>query len=216
MDLANVIDHTVLNPDSTAEDIRQLCKEAIKHNFVAVCVPPYFTKLAADLLKDTPIKVSTVVGFPMGYAATVAKVEEIKRALNEGATELDVVINIAAAKTGDWSHVRNDIDSMTRSVHLKGKVIKVILECGLMTDEELIRLCEICTDLGVDFVKTSTGFNGSGASVAHVQLLRKHLPKTIKIKASGGIKTPEFARELLEAGAARLGTSSGKKIVKNQ
>ncbi|MBR9921429.1 MAG: deoxyribose-phosphate aldolase [Bacteroidetes bacterium] len=213
MNIAQYIDHTVLKPDTTLADIRKVCVEAVEHKFCAVCVPPYFAKAAVDILEDMPVKVATVVGFPLGYSATVAKVEEIKRALNEGVDEIDVVINISAVKNGDWNHVRNDIDSMTRSTHLRGKAIKVILETAMMTEEEIIKLCEICNEIETDYVKTSTGFNAAGASVEHVELLRKHLKPAIKIKASGGIRSAEFAKELIEAGANRLGSSSGVKIV---
>ncbi|MCB0704933.1 MAG: deoxyribose-phosphate aldolase [Saprospiraceae bacterium] len=213
MDLAKFIDHTVLKPDTTLEEIRRVCAEALEHGFAAVCVPPYFAKQAVDLLEGSKVKVATVIGFPMGYSATFAKVEEIKRALNEGVSELDVVINISAAKNGDWNHVRNDMDSMTRSAHLKGKLVKVILETALMTEPELKKLCEICTELEVDYVKTSTGINATGATVEHVQFLRKNLPASIKIKASGGIRSAELAQELIEAGANRIGSSSSLKIV---
>ncbi len=212
MNLAPLIDHTLLKPDATPQAIDQLCQEAITHGFFAVCVPPFYVPRAARLLAENDVQVATVIGFPLGYAATAAKVEEIKRAIDDGADELDVVINICAVKSANWSYVRNDIDSMTRAVHLKGRRIKVILETNLLTEAEIQQVCDICAASGVNFVKTSTGFNG-GATVEMVTFLRNHLPNTIAIKASSGIRTPEMAEKLIEAGAKRLGTSSGVQLV---
>ena len=200
MNIASLIDHTILRPDCTLENIKQICKEAEEFAFRAVCVPPYFVPVAARILKDSPVKVATVIGFPMGYCTTAAKVEEIKRAMNDGVDELDVVINIAALKNKDYSYLRNDIDSTTRAVHLRGKTIKLILETGLLTKAEIERLCSISQEVGVDFVKTSTGLNGEGASIEVVTQLRSLLPPKIKIKASGGIRTHEQAHQLIEVG----------------
>jgi deoxyribose-phosphate aldolase len=214
MKLASYIDHTILKPDCTRADIQNLCEEAIKHQFAAVCIPPFFVQDAYQLLEEYAVKTSTVIGFPMGYSTTSAKVEEIKRAIDEGADEVDVVINICALKSGNWNYVQNDIDSMITAAHLKGKLIKVILETGLMQEEEIHRLCGICREVGPDFVKTSTGFNGAGATVPVVESLRHELEGTpIKVKASGGIRTPEDARAMIDAGAQRLGSSSGVRIV---
>lgn len=213
MQLSQKIDHTNLRPDSTSEDIKTLCREAIEHQFKAVCVPPYHVRDAVRWTEGHPIVVSTVIGFPMGYSATPAKVEEIKRAIDEGAQELDVVINLSAVKSNQWNHVANDIDSVTRAVHLKGKVIKLILETGLLTETELGKACQICQNSEVDFVKTSTGFHGRGADIETVKLLRSLLPPAIKIKASGGIRNQADALELIQAGADRLGTSAGIRII---
>lgn len=214
MNLASYIDHTILKPDTNTEDVRQLCEEAIAHGFAAVCVPPYFVKNAYQLLEDSTVKVATVIGFPMGYSATFAKVEEIKRAIDEGAHELDVVINLCAVKSQNWNYVQNDIASVTTAAHLKAKKIKVILETGLLTDEEIRRLAAICREVEPDFVKTSTGFSGGGASLRVVEMLREALSGTpIKIKASGGIRSAEDALAMIEAGAERLGSSSGVRIV---
>ena len=150
----------------------------------------------------------------MGYSTTSAKVEEIKRAADEGADEVDVVVNISAVKNGNWNYVRNDIDSMTTAAHLKARQIKIIFETGLLTDDEIRRLCEICREVEPEFVKTSTGFNGPGASLKAVRLMRKILDGTpVKIKASGGIRTRKQAEKMIDAGAQRIGTSSGIKIV---
>ncbi len=213
MNFASVIDHTILKPDCSIDDIKKVCSEAITHQFAAVCVPPYFIKDAARLLEGEKVKVSTVIGFPMGYSATPSKVEEIKRAINDDIDELDVVINIAAVKSGHWNHVKNDIDSITIAAHLKGKIIKIILETTLLTEDEIKTLCAICNEKGVDFVKTSTGFNGPGATKEMVRFLKDNLSPKIKIKASGGIKTKEQAEALIKAGADRLGTSSGLDLV---
>jgi deoxyribose-phosphate aldolase len=208
MNLASFIDFTLLKADCTPDDIRSLCERAIQHQFASVCVPPYYVKQAAEILANSPVKVSTVVGFPMGYSATPAKVEEIKKALDDGADEVDGVINICAVKSANWNYVRNDIDSMTTAVHLKGKVIKVIIETGLISLTELEKLCELSLEVKPDFIKTSTGYHGEGATVAVVQQLRDLLQGKIRIKASGGIRTADDAIRLVEAGAARIGSSS--------
>lgn len=216
MDLEKYIDYTLLKPDTTADNVRQLCSEALDVGFCAVCIPPIFVPEAFQALQGSSVKIATVVGFPLGYSATVAKVEEVKRAIDEGVHELDMVINLAAVKSQNWNFVRNDIDRVVTSVHLKGKLIKVILETALLTDAELERLGQICNELGVDFVKTSTGYNGSGATVAVVQKLRALMKPSIKIKASGGIRTAKAAKALIEAGADRIGTSAGMQIVRGQ
>ncbi len=214
MELAGFIDHTLLKPDTRGEDIKKLCEEALAYHFAAVCVPPFYVKDAVNQLDETRVKVSTVVGFPFGYSTTSAKVEEIKRALDEGANEVDVVVNIAAIKNGSWNYVQNDIASMTTAVHLKGKQVKIILETGLMNDEEVERLCEICREVEPDFVKTSTGYNGSGATVETVKRLHQLLEGSpIKIKASGGIRSLADAQAMIEAGASRIGSSSGVHIM---
>jgi deoxyribose-phosphate aldolase len=212
MNLNNYIEHTILKPDTTTDQIKELCQEAIDYEFAGVCVPPFFVKTAANLLDKHAIKVVTVVGFPMGYDSIPSKVEATKRAIDDGTDEVDMVINIAAVKDANWSHVSNDIDSVTTAVHLKGKIIKVILETALLSIAEIKKLCEICTKVGVDYVKTSTGVNAGGATIEMVQYLKENV-EGIKIKASGGIRTKEFATQLIEAGATRLGTSSGIKIV---
>lgn len=214
MPLASYIDHTILSPLCTAADIRKLCSEAIDRRFAAVCVPPFYVRDARQLLERSPVKLATVVGFPMGYSTTSAKVEEIKRAIDEGADEVDVVINICAVKNQNWNFVRNDLDSMATAAHLKGRQIKVILETGLMNEEEIRRLCDICLDVKPDFVKTSTGFNGPGATVPIVRLLHGLVRDSgIRVKASGGIRTKADAQAMIEAGASRIGTSSGVAIV---
>lgn len=213
MDLARFIDATILKPDTNPAEVKKLCEEAVQYGFAAVCVPPFFVKDAARALEGTKVNVCTVVGFPMGYSATPAKVEEIKKAIDEGASELDCVINICAVKSKQWNYVRNEIDSMAMASQMRGKVIKLIIETGLLTEAEISKTCELAAEVQVNFVKTSTGINGKGASVAIIESLRKKLPASIKIKASGGIRDRKFAEELVAAGADRIGTSVGVSII---
>lgn len=212
---ARYFDHTLLKPDTTLTQVESLCRESIDYGFASVCVPPFFVNKATQLLKGSLVWVTTVIGFPMGYSTTAAKVEEIKRAIGEGAQEVDVVVNICAIKAKDWNYVRNDIDRMIAVTHLKGKVIKVILETGLMKAEEIRTLGGICNELGPDYVKTSTGFNGAGATLEGVSELRSLMDEKIRIKASGGIRDLAFAQALIDAGADRLGSSSSVLIVKD-
>lgn len=213
MNLSKFIDHTILKPDCSKSDIERLCEEAVLHEFSSVCLPPFFVKDAANILEDKLVKITTVIGFPMGYATTAAKVEEIKRAMDDGADEMDVVINICAVKSGKWNYVKNDIDSVTRAAHLKGKTVKIILETGLLTAAEIKNLCDLCAEIGVNYVKTSTDYNADGASPETVAYLKTILPSNIKIKASGDIRTAEQAQKLIEAGAHRLGCSGSVEIV---
>lgn len=212
-EIAQSIDHTYLKPDASLDKVKAICMEAKEHQFASVCIPPFFVKDAVRFLDESQVKVSTVVGFPMGYSTTPAKVEEVKRALDEGADEVDVVVNICAVKSKSWSYVKNDIESMTLAAHLKGRVIKVILEVTLVDTEELEMLCQICNEVEVDFVKTSTGMNGNNSTKATVELLKKNLDPAIKIKVSGGIDSLDMATGLLEAGATRIGTSKGMQII---
>ncbi|MBK7429143.1 MAG: deoxyribose-phosphate aldolase [Saprospiraceae bacterium] len=213
MNISSKIDHTLLKPDCNHADIRKWVEEAIQHQFANVCIPPYMVKEASRLLENHKTGVCTVIGFPFGYNTTPIKVEEIKRAIDEGADELDAVINISAVKCADWSFVSNDIESMVRSTQMKDKKIKIILETGLMTAEEITKLCEIIQVSKPNFVKTSTGFNGPGANVEIIQLLRATLSTDIKIKASGGIKTKSAAEKLILAGADRIGSSNSVLLV---
>jgi len=211
--LAKVIDHTTLKVDNTKEDIKKLCEEAKAEHFFAVCVSPYFVRYAATQLQNVPVKVVTVIGFPFGFSATPAKAEEARRALEEGADEIDVVVNINAVKSGDWNYVRNDIQTMIFLAHQKGRILKIIFETGLLTKIEVKKLCEICAELEVNFVKTSTGYYKKGATVSMIKTLRKLLPEKIKIKASGGIRSTKKTMAMINAGADRIGTSSGLKII---
>lgn len=213
MNLAPYIDHTLLKADASEKDIKKLCAEAKEQGFAAVCIPPYFVRKSNLWLKGTDVKVATVVGFPLGYSHTPAKVEEARRAIDEGAHEIDMVINIIALKAGDINYLKNELTSVATITQLRGGKLKVILETGLLTEKEIITACNLCAEMTVDYVKTSTGTIPEGASVEVVKLLRANLPKSIKIKASGGIRERAFAIDLIKAGADRIGTSSGLKIV---
>jgi deoxyribose-phosphate aldolase len=214
MNIASYIDHTVLKPTTTIADIEKLCAEAKQYSFAAVCVPPLFVKMVKGLIGGSEVKVATVIGFPFGYSAIEAKVAEIVLAIIDGADELDMVINISAVKNKDWEFLAYELNTVMPIIKGKGKVIKMIIESGILTDEEIITCCDIYGAAGIDFMKTSTGYAEKGATVEAVQLMRKHLPATVKIKASGGIKSYSFARQLIDAGADRLGCSSSVQIVK--
>lgn len=216
MNIEKYIDHTLLKATTTVEEVRRLCADAIRFNFAAVCIPPLYVKTTKNLLEKTDIKTATVIGFPLGYAAIESKVAEVVLALVDGVDELDVVANISAIKNGDWSFIANEINTILPIVRSKEKCIKVIIETGVLTEEEIIKCCELYGAAGVDFLKTSTGFSQKGASVEAVRLMRKYLPLSVGIKASGGIKSYAFALELIAAGANRLGTSSGVEIIMEQ
>ena len=213
MNLNNFIDHTKLGAHLTRAEIAQLCQEAAENNFAAVCIPPYFVAQCHKLLAQTTVKTCTVVGFPLGYSTIAAKITEIKKALDDGAQEIDAVINLAALANGDWRTLTNELESMTNTCHFQDKIIKIIIETAYLTQADYAPLTEICIKTGVDFVKTSTGFAPTGADVASVRQLRLLLPETIKLKASGGIKTKEQAQQLITAGASRIGTSCGLQLI---
>lgn len=213
MDLAKHIEHTILKPDCTKEDIIKLCNEAITNGFYGVCVSPYFVQLAKKTIGKKPVKIITVAGFPMGYATVGAKVEEAKKAIISGADEIDMVMNIAAFKSEDIQTVQNDIQSVVTVCHLQNKKVKVIIETAYLSDEEIRKACKVCSDCEVDFVKTSTGYASKGAEARTVKIMRESLPSKIKIKAAGGIKTSKQALELLAAGADNLGCSSSLSII---
>ncbi len=209
MELNTYIEHTLLKPNCTDADIIKLCNEAIENKFYAVCVPPFFVQLAKKAIKKADIKIVTVVGFPFGYNSVSAKVEETKKAITSGANEVDMVMNIAAFKSGDIVAVQNDIQSVTTACHLQNRHVKVIIEIAYLSNDEIIQACKICSNCEADFVKTSTGFADKGASIEALQLMRKTLPSKVKIKAAGGIKNVAFAKQLIAAGADRIGTSLG-------
>lgn len=214
MNLAPYIDHTILKAQTALNEVEQLCNEAVAYGFAAVCIPPPFIKRVKTILAPTQVKTATVIGFPFGYAATEAKIAEIILAIVDGADELDVVINLVALRMGDWEFLAKEVQLLTEVVHNKGKIIKLIVESGILSNEEIIQCCQVFAPLRIDFMKTSTGFAEKGASVEAVRLMRAHLPASVQIKASGGIKTYDFAKELLEAGATRLGCSASVAIVK--
>lgn len=211
--IAAMIDHTLLKPDATEAEIAQLCYEARKYGFAAVCVNPSYVKLAAQLLKDSPVKVCTVVGFPLGATLTEVKAYEAQRAIDDGAHEIDMVINIGALKSKDYDTVFRDIATVVRTCHAGGAIVKVIIEAALLTDEEKVVACQLAKEAGADYVKTSTGFGPGGATVADVALIRRVVGPTMGVKAAGGIRSYEDAQKMVAAGATRIGASAGVKIV---
>ncbi|GAA4417743.1 deoxyribose-phosphate aldolase [Nibrella viscosa] len=213
MKLETYIDHTNLKPTATETDIRQLCAEAYRHRFRTVCVPPSYVLYASDILAGSPVKVCTVIGFPMGYTSLAVKVTEAEKALEDGATELDVVMNLARFKSMAYLSVREEISTLAGLAQSQGALLKVIIETAYLDDNEIRIACELCTEAKADFVKTSTGFAPAGAEIEQVKLIRSLLPESLQVKASGGIKTYEQALAFIEAGATRIGTSSGVAIV---
>ena len=205
------IDNTLLKADATKEDIIKLCNESIKFNFKSVCINPSFVSLAHELLKDSEVLVCTVIGFPLGANTTETKVFETKNAIKNGADEIDMVINIGWLKDKQYDNLLNEIKSI-KSV-CKDKILKVIIEACLLTDEEKVKICQISEQAGADFVKTSTGFSLHGATVHDVSLMRKSVSKKVQVKASGGIKTHEQMLDMISAGATRIGTSNGTKLI---
>jgi deoxyribose-phosphate aldolase len=216
MQLNHYIDHTILKPTTLLSDIEKVCAEAKEYGFAAVCIPPPFIKICKEILQGTSVKVATVIGFPFGYSAVEAKLAEILLAMVDGVDELDVVVNILAIKNNDWLYVSNEINHIIPVVKSKGKTIKVIIESGVLTQDELLRCCELYGAAGIDYLKTSTGYAEKGATVEAVRTMRKNLPRGVQIKASGGIRTYEFAKELVDAGATRLGCSASVAIVNQQ
>jgi deoxyribose-phosphate aldolase len=213
MNIAQYIDHTLLKPTATSDEIKKICEEAVQYKFAAVCVPPPLIALSKKYLAGSSVKVATVIGFPFGYSVTTAKQAEAEQAVQDGADELDMVINLVALRNKDMATLEAEVKAVTAIAHQHGRLVKVIIESGILTDEEIIQCCTLYAAVGVDFVKTSTGYAEKGASVEAVQLMRKHLPSTVQIKASGGIRTYTFARQLVEAGATRLGCSASVAIV---
>ncbi|MBA4542644.1 MULTISPECIES: deoxyribose-phosphate aldolase [Thermoactinomyces] len=210
-ELAAMIDHTLLKPEATLEQIRVLCEEAKQYHFASVCVNPFWVKEAAKLLAGTDVKVCTVVGFPLGATTTETKVFETKDAVKNGADEIDMVINIGALKSGDSETVKRDIEAVVKAA--EGKLVKVILETGLLNDEEIAGASKLAKEAGAHFVKTSTGFGNGGATVEAVRLMRKTVGTDLGVKASGGIRDQETAKKMVEAGANRIGASASVAIV---
>lgn len=211
--LAATLDHTLLRPDCTEAQIAQLCQEARTHGFASACVPPSYVPLAARELSGSGVAICTVIGFPLGYNNPRVKFKEAEIALAEGATELDVVLNISALKSGQYDAVRAEVEDLADLADVHDALLKVIIETALLTEEEMEAAALLCAEAGAHFVKTSTGFASRGASVADVELLRRVLPASIRIKASGGIRTRAHALALLAAGADRLGTSNSLAIL---
>ena len=219
LELAKMIDHTILKADATQSDIEKLCEEAKKYNFASVCVNPYWVPLASDLLKNSTVKVCTVIGFPLGATSSESKASETEIAILHGADEVDMVINVGAMKNNKTDIVENDILSVVNSARKTGKtqnkniIVKVILETCYLTKDEIKNACLCAKNAGADFVKTSTGFGTGGATVEDVSLMKETVGSSMEVKASGGIRDYETAIKMIEAGATRLGTSSGISIV---
>lgn len=210
--LASYLEHTNLSPTLTIRDIDQLVSDAVTHSLFGVCVPPFWVKRARREIGTAPVTLVTVAGFPLGYNMTETKIDEINRAIDNGADEVDVVWNTTSFKTGiPWTKI--EIAKCSKAVHDHNKLVKVIIETAYLNDQEIVGACKLCADAGVDFVKTSTGFAPAGAKVEHIKLMRASIPPSVGIKASGGIKNREQALAMIEAGADRIGTSSALKII---
>lgn len=213
MNIAQYIDHTLLKPATTIHELKKICEEALQYNFFAVCIPPPLVKNARSILGDSSVKTATVIGFPFGYSVARAKEAEAQQAIQDGADELDVVINLIALKNKAWQYLELEMESIVEVAHAQNRLVKVIIESGILTNEEIIQCCELYAKTGVDLLKTSTGYAEKGATIEAVQLMRAHLPSSIKIKASGGIRTYEQAEQFIQAGASRLGCSASVAIV---
>jgi deoxyribose-phosphate aldolase len=211
--IAHMIDHTVLKPDATQDQIAQLCYEARKHSFASVCVNPANVKLCSELLQGSDVPVCTVVGFPLGATPTEVKVFESQQAIREGAAEVDMVINVGALKSRDYERVERDIASVARTCQASNAILKVIIEAALLTDEEKVIACQLAKVAGADFVKTSTGFGPGGATAEDVALMRRVVGPAMGVKAAGGIRTYEAAQKMVAAGATRIGASASVKIM---
>lgn len=211
MEYNKFIDHTLLKQDATDEGINKLCDEALEHNFASVCVNPGYVRLCYEKLKESDVKVCTVVGFPLGATSTESKVFETKQAIKDGASEIDMVINVSRLKEKDDEYVLNEIKKIKRAC--KKLVLKVIIETCLLNDEEKVRACKLAKKAKADFVKTSTGFSTGGATISDVKLMRKAVGKKMGVKASGGVRDSKAFLDMIKAGANRIGTSSGIKII---
>lgn len=211
MELNSYIDHTNLRATATLEDIKKLCEEAQRYHFASVCVHPYYVKVAKELLKNSNVQVGTVVGFPLGATTIEVKAFEAINAVENGADEIDMVINLGALKNKDYDYVKEEIEEIRDSID--GKVLKVIIETCYLTEEEIIKMTEICNETFVNFIKTSTGFGTRGALVEDIELIAKHKNEILEIKASGGIRDIDTVEAMIEAGATRIGTSHGSQLM---
>lgn len=211
--LARMIDHTMLKPEATKQEITTLCEEAKKYNFASVCINPSNVPFCSQLLRGTQVKVCTVIGFPLGATTTATKRAEAEEALNEGAQEIDMVINIGRLKAGDYKYVFNDINQVVLAAKRKNAVTKVIIETALLSDEEKVKACLISKEAKADFVKTSTGFSKGGATAGDIALMRYVVGSSVGVKASGGVRTTEDAENMIRSGADRIGASASVKIV---
>jgi deoxyribose-phosphate aldolase len=212
-DVAALIDHTLLKAEATRNDIERICREALQYRFASVCVNSVFVNPVSEALRNSLVKTCVVVGFPLGANLPAVKLDETRVALEQGAQEIDMVIHIGALKAGDDAAVRSEIGSLLRVVHESRAILKVIIETALLSEEEKVRACRAAREAGADFVKTSTGFSTAGATVADVALMRREVGREIGVKASGGVRTLDDLLAMVDAGATRIGTSNGVKIV---
>lgn len=212
--IGSMIDHTVLKADASRAEVEELCKEAMENNFAAVCVNPTHIELCKEILQDAKVKLATVIGFPLGASTKEVKAFETSDAIDKGASEVDMVINIGALKDGNYRVVKEDIEAVVDAAKDRA-IVKVIIETSLLNEEEKIKACELAMEAGADFVKTSTGFSTGGATVEDVRLMKSVVGDKLQVKASGGIRDRETAIKMIDAGATRLGASAGVKIVKN-
>jgi deoxyribose-phosphate aldolase len=212
-EIASLIDHTILKPEATGDDIRRVCREALEYGFASVCINPYWVPLVAAELAGSSVKVCTVVGFPLGATTTASKVFETKDAIRSGAQEIDMVLNIGALRSGDGETVESDIAAVVEASHAAGAIVKVILETALLDDAQKVTACELALAAKADFVKTSTGFSTGGATIHDIELMRRVVGPDIGVKASGGIRALEDLRAMVAAGASRIGASASVKIV---
>jgi deoxyribose-phosphate aldolase len=212
-DLARMIDHTLLKPEATADQISVLCREAVEYSFAAVCVHPTYVALCRELLQGTEVEIATVVGFPLGATLPEVKAYEAQRTIAAGASEVDMVLNVGALKSGNHEGVYQDVAAVAQACHARSAVLKVIIEAALLTDEEKVAACFLAQAAGADYVKTSTGFGPGGAKVGDVALMRRTVGPDMGIKAAGGIRTYADALAMIGAGATRIGASAGVKIV---
>jgi len=212
-DLAKMIDHSLLNPALHVEQLDEGCRLALAYDVASVCILPYYLRRCADLLGGSDIRASTTIGFPHGGHATATKVVETRQALADGGEELDMVVNISAALSGDWSYVRNDIAAVAQPTHDAGQKVKVIFENAYLNDEQKIRLCEICAEVGADWVKTSTGYAPTGATVYDLKLMRRHSPAHVQVKAAGGIRDLDKLLEVRAIGVTRCGATRTREML---
>ncbi|WP_039856894.1 deoxyribose-phosphate aldolase [Peptoniphilus sp. oral taxon 386] len=212
MEINRMIDHTLLKPESTREQVKNLCEEALKYNFKSVCINPYWVEYASEILKGSEVGVCTVIGFPLGANTTELKAFEAREAVKNGAAEVDMVINVGLLKSEEFDAVEKDIKAVVDAAD--GRIVKVILETCLLSDEEIIKACKLSMNAGADFVKTSTGFSSHGATAHHVKLMKSVVGDNLEVKASGGIRDLKTSLEMIDSGATRLGVSAGIAIVK--
>ncbi len=212
-DIAKMIDHSLLNPMLTDEELEQGCRIACEYDVASVCIKPYYLRRCAEILQGSDVRPSTTIGFPHGGHTIAIKVAEARQALDDGGIELDMVVNIGKVLSGDWAYVRDDIRAVVEVTHERGGIVKVIFENCYLQDEHKVRLCEICAEVGADFVKTSTGFGSGGATIEDLKLMRKHSPPHVQVKAAGGIRTLDALLEVRAIGVTRVGATRTVEIL---